>query len=96
MPMGTVCAVDQFTQKDPEVVGLAERAGVGGEVHGLLGGKMDSLHGPSMALSGARVAALQEGRYVCKGPMMRGTAFHLGQCAILTIQSGSGTRKRNA
>ena len=40
------------------------------------GGKMDALHGPSLAFEGARVLSLQEvGQFTCKGPMMTGTVY---------------------
>ena len=43
----------------------------------MLGGKMDRLHGPPLMLGCGAAAAVvasvqEEGRFTCRGPMMRG------------------------
>ena len=71
---------------DPAVVEQAHAAGVGAQISGLLGGKMDALHGPSLAFEGARVLSLQEvGQFTCKGPMMTGTVYIMGATCVLDI-----------
>ena len=61
--------------------------GVGGRISGLLGGKMDDLHGPSLPFENVEVLSLDdEGHFVCKGPMMTGTAFYMGKTAVLSIK----------
>ena len=68
------------------IVCFADRTGVGGKISGLLGGKMDDLHGPSLPFADAQVVSLDdEGHFVCAGPMMTGTHFYMGRTAVLLI-----------
>eukprot|EP01046_Picozoa_sp_COSAG06_P044122 COSAG06_NODE_5895_length_3225_cov_1.698656_4_plen_101_part_00 len=48
---------------------------------------MDDLHGPSLPFENVEVLSLDdEGHFVCKGPMMTGTAFYMGKTAVLSIK----------
>ena len=48
---------------------------------------MDDLHGPSLPFENVEVLSLDdEGQFVCKGPMMTGTAFYMGKTAVLSIK----------
>ncbi len=64
----------------------ANHTGVGGKISGMLGGKMDGLHGPSLPFTDALVVSLDdEGHFVCSGPMMTGTQFYMGRTAVLLV-----------
>ena len=69
---------------DPEVVALAQVAGVGATIELDLGGKLDRLHGDPLPCT-ATVLALTEGRYVNSGPMMTGLQVDMGPTAVLAI-----------
>ena len=48
---------------------------------------MDDVHGPSLPFENVEVLSLDdEGHFVCKGPMMTGTAFYMGKTAVLSIK----------
>ena len=62
--------------------------GVGAAVAVRVGGKVDDRHGPTLELTG-RVRALSDGRFVYKGPMMRGLEGRLGPMATLQVDGVS-------
>ena len=75
---------------DADAVYACCRAGVGGHISGMLGGKMDDLHGPSLPFRDARVVFLDdEGHFVCTGPMMTGTHFYMGETAVLLLEGNT-------
>lgn len=75
---------------DADAVYACCRAGVGGHISGMLGGKMDDLHGPSLPFRDARVVFLDDaGHFVCTGPMMTGTHFYMGQTAVLLLEGNT-------
>jgi microcystin degradation protein MlrC len=69
---------------DPDVVRLADSAGIDATIEIVLGGKTDSLHGAPLSCR-ATVAALTDGRYVNTGPMMTGLQVDMGATAVLAI-----------
>ncbi len=70
---------------DPDVVRMAEAAGVGGRIEAAIGGKKDTLHGAPFAIQG-RVTALSDGRYEETGPTHGGFRFYNDgpSCALRT------------
>ncbi|MEO6625076.1 MAG: M81 family metallopeptidase [Burkholderiaceae bacterium] len=70
---------------DPQVVRMAQSAGVGGRVQALLGGKSDSMHGEPFPVQGV-VTALSDGRYEETGPTHGGFRFFNNgpSCAMRT------------
>jgi len=70
---------------DPEVVALAQAAGVGGRITAAVGGKSDQLHGTPFAISGV-VTALSDGTYEETGPTHGGFRFFNdgASCALHT------------
>jgi microcystin degradation protein MlrC len=69
---------------DPEAAAACARAGVGATVTLRVGGKTDDRHGAPVEVTG-RVRTLSDGRFVHKGPMMRGLAGRLGTTAVLDV-----------
>jgi microcystin degradation protein MlrC len=69
---------------DPEAVAACVRAGVGTTVTMKVGGKVDDRHGAPIEVSG-RVRTLSDGRFVHKGPMMRGLEGRMGTTAVLDV-----------
>ncbi|MBI1735853.1 MAG: M81 family metallopeptidase [Candidatus Rokubacteria bacterium] len=69
---------------DPEAAAACARAGVGATVTLEVGGKTDDRHGTPVEVTG-RVRTLSDGRFVHKGPMMRGLEGRLGTTAVLDI-----------
>jgi microcystin degradation protein MlrC len=69
---------------DPEAVQACLRAGVGTTVSLPVGGKIDPSHGAPVAVTG-RVRTLSDGRFVHKGPMLRGLEGRLGPTAVLEV-----------
>jgi microcystin degradation protein MlrC len=59
-------------------------AGVGTTLTLDVGGKIDPAHGAPLRLTG-RVRTVSDGRFVYKGPMMRGLAGRLGPTAVLEV-----------
>ncbi|MGW8269949.1 MAG: M81 family metallopeptidase [Burkholderiales bacterium] len=72
------------TIADPEVAGIAQRAGVGAEIRVRLGGKHDAVLSPGFDVT-ARVVSLSNGDFVYEGPMQRGLAASMGPSAVLRI-----------
>ncbi|MER9121440.1 M81 family metallopeptidase [Mesorhizobium sp. M0954] len=70
---------------DPEVALLAHKAGVGGVVSGLLGGKIDKISGDTIELHNARVCALSDGNATYVSPMMEGLPVCYGKTARLRV-----------
>ena len=70
---------------DPDVVALAQKAGVGGRLDVALGGKRDTMHGAPFAIQ-ATVTALSDGRYEETGPTHGGFRFYNDgpSCALRT------------
>ncbi len=70
---------------DPELVRLAQAAGVGGRINASVGGKSDGLHGAPFAIQ-ARVTALSDGCYEETGPTHGGFRFYNDgdSCALRT------------
>jgi microcystin degradation protein MlrC len=70
---------------DPDAAATCTRAGVGATVTLTVGGKVDDRHGAPVQVTG-RVRTLSDGRFVHKGPMMRGLEGRLGTTAVLDVQ----------
>tara|TARA_R110000850_G_scaffold205605_9_gene331820 strand:+ start:56093 stop:57595 length:1503 start_codon:yes stop_codon:yes gene_type:complete len=70
---------------DPDVVALAHKAGVGGEIETEVGGKSDPIQGPPVKMK-AEVKALSEGKFKYDGPMYAGLTGNMGPSAW--IQQG--------
>ena len=70
---------------DPAAAAACARAGRGATVTLDVGGKIDDRHGAPVRMTG-RVAALSDGTFVHKGPMLTGLPGRLGVTAVL--QSG--------
>ncbi|MGH7392070.1 MAG: MlrC C-terminal domain-containing protein [Candidatus Rokuibacteriota bacterium] len=60
------------------------RAGAGATVTLDAGGKVDDRHGAPLRVTG-RVRTLSDGRFVHKGPMLRGLEGRLGPTAVLDV-----------
>ena len=69
---------------DPEAAAACARAGVGARVTLDVGGKIDDRHGAPVRVTG-RVRTLSDGRFVHKGPMLRGLEGRLGVTAVLDV-----------
>jgi microcystin degradation protein MlrC len=69
---------------DPGAVQACLAAGVGASLELEVGGKIDPSHGAPLALTG-RVRTLSDGRFVYKGPMLRGLEGRLGPTAVLDV-----------
>jgi microcystin degradation protein MlrC len=69
---------------DPAAVEACLRAGVGSRVTLALGGKVDDRHGAPLTVTGT-VRTLSDGRFVHKGPMLRGLPGRLGPTAVLGV-----------
>jgi len=69
---------------DAQAVAACARAGVGATVTLEVGGKVDPSHGAPVTVTG-RVRTLSDGRFVHKGPMMRGLEGRLGPTAVLDV-----------
>ena len=67
---------------DPAAARACHAAGLGATVSLDVGGKVDDRHGAPMTMTG-RVAALSDGAFVHKGPMMTGLPGRLGPTAVL-------------
>lgn len=70
---------------DREFVGLCHRAGVGGKVTGLLGGKSDRLHGEPIEIRDAEVLNLSNGNGFYRSPMHAGLRIKLGKMARIRV-----------
>jgi microcystin degradation protein MlrC len=69
---------------DPAAVKACAAAGVGQRVTLAVGGKVDDRHGAPLTVTGV-VRTLSDGRFVHKGPMMRGLPGRLGTTAVLDV-----------
>ena len=69
---------------DAEAVHACVRAGVGATITVDVGGKIDPGHGAPVSVTG-RVRTLSDGRFVHKGPMLRGLEGRLGPTAVLDV-----------
>ena len=69
---------------DAAAVDACIAAGVGGRVTVDVGGKVDDRHGAPLRVTGT-VRTLSDGRFVHKGPMMRGLPGRLGPTAVLDV-----------
>jgi microcystin degradation protein MlrC len=69
---------------DPAAAGACVAAGVGATLTLDVGGKVDPSHGAPLSVTG-RVRAVSDGRFVFRGPMMRGLAGNLGPTAVLEV-----------
>ncbi len=67
---------------DPDAVAAADAAGVDGAFDGLVGGKVDRLHGAPIRLRG-RVQLLTDGRYRHTGSYMTGYETSMGRTAVI-------------
>ncbi len=70
---------------DPETVAIAEAAGEGQRFDGLVGGKVDRLHGDPIRVEG-RITLLTDGRYRHTGFHMTGYETSMGRTAV--VQAG--------
>lgn len=71
-----------ITIPDPVAVETAFRAGVGGEFDGLVGGRIDDLHGDPVHVRG-KVRLLSDGQFVHRGPMATGVVSSMGRTAVV-------------
>jgi len=69
---------------DPAAVAKCAAAGAGRRITLDVGGKVDDRHGAPLAVTGV-VRTLSDGRFVHKGPMMRGLPGRLGPTAVLDV-----------
>ena len=69
---------------DPAAARACAEAGAGATVSLEVGGKVDPSHGAPLAVTG-RVRTLSDGRFVYKGPMMRGLGTCVGLTAVLDV-----------
>jgi microcystin degradation protein MlrC len=69
---------------DPAAVGACAKAGPGARLTLRIGGKVDDRHGAPLEVTGT-VRTLSDGRFVHKGPMMRGLPGRLGTTAVLDV-----------
>ena len=69
---------------DPAAVAACAAAGVGRRITLDVGGKVDARHGAPLTVTGV-VRTLSDGRFVHKGPMMRGLPGRLGATAVLDV-----------
>ena len=69
---------------DPAAVAACAAAGVGKSITLDVGGKVDARHGAPLTVTGI-VRTLSDGRFVHKGPMMRGLPGRLGPTAVLDV-----------
>ncbi|MGI9493256.1 MAG: M81 family metallopeptidase [Geminicoccaceae bacterium] len=67
---------------DPEAVTIADAAGVSGRFQGLVGGKVDRLHGDPISIDG-EVLLLTDGRYRHTGSYMTGYETSMGRTAVV-------------
>ena len=72
---------------DPDAVAACCAAGVGSEIMLAVGGKQDTLHGPSVTVTG-QVRALCDGVFQNVGPMRDGLVDDQGLTAVLAIECG--------
>jgi microcystin degradation protein MlrC len=69
---------------DPPAARACAAAGVGQSITLEVGGKVDDRHGAPLRVTGT-VRTLSDGRFVHKGPMMRGLPGRLGLTAVLDV-----------
>jgi microcystin degradation protein MlrC len=69
---------------DPEAARACAEAGVGATVTLAVGGRVDPAHGAPLTVTG-RVRTLSDGRFVYRGPMMRGLEGRVGLTAVLDV-----------
>src|SRR5262245_13754338 len=69
---------------DPAAAQACVAAGVGATITVEVGGKIDPSHGAPLTVTG-RVRTLSDGRFVYKGPMMRGLEGRVGPTAVLDV-----------
>jgi microcystin degradation protein MlrC len=69
---------------DEAAVRACLAAGVGARVTLDVGGKVDPTHGAPVTVTG-RVRTLSDGRFVYKGPMLRGLEGRVGPTAVLDV-----------
>jgi microcystin degradation protein MlrC len=70
---------------DRETAAAAHSAGVGTAIAVRLGGKVDDLHGPTLALR-VTVVGLSDGRYTTSGSWATGQSFDMGPTAVLDVE----------
>lgn len=70
---------------DKEIALKAHKAGIGGKISGLLGGKTDDRHGEPVAFENAEVIALGDGNAVYTTPMLKGLPVCYGKSARLRM-----------
>jgi microcystin degradation protein MlrC len=69
---------------DPAAVQECVKAGVGNRLTLDVGGKVDDRHGAPLRVTGT-VRTLSDGRFIHRGPMMRGLPGRLGTTAVLDV-----------
>jgi microcystin degradation protein MlrC len=69
---------------DPRAAAACVEAGAGATLTLSVGGKVDPSHGAPVTVTG-RVRTLSDGRFVYRGPMLRGVAGRLGLTAVLDV-----------
>ncbi|MFO7941328.1 MAG: M81 family metallopeptidase [Bacillota bacterium] len=73
-----------ITIPDPEAVGCAFEAGIGGIFDCHVGGKMDDLHGSPVPVRG-EVRVLSDGEFIHRGPMSTGLKSEMGRTAVVRV-----------
>ena len=72
--------------RDAEFVEMAEQAGVGNTVSGLLGGKTDPIHGQPIAIENAYVKCITNGKFILTAPMPEfGTELSIGKTVRMRV-----------
>lgn len=72
------------TISDPIAVQKAIAAGEGAQIEMEIGGRGAPALTPPLAISG-QVTLLNDGEFVCEGPMWRGVAFSMGPSAVIQV-----------
>ena len=70
---------------DRDIALEAHEKGVGGIISGLLGGKIDGLHGNPIEIRDARILALSDGRCINTSPVVYNMPVYYGKSALLEI-----------
>ncbi|MEM8648589.1 MAG: MlrC C-terminal domain-containing protein, partial [Pseudomonadota bacterium] len=72
------------TVSDPVAVQKAIAAGEGAQIEMEIGGRGAPRLTPPLAITG-KVTLLNDGEFVCEGPMWRGVAFSMGPSAVVQV-----------
>lgn len=73
---------------DPDLVMQAEAAGIGGHIHGTLGGRLTDTFGEAVPFD-AVVLALMPGRFAARPPLICGPWVDFGRLALIRLDGGN-------